>query len=758
MTAAEQARQALEEIGRLAQAHAQELATAFQLLDRGALRGPAANRLGSELMRNHGQLRHAFSMAFDHVARVAAAAEGPRVPSPSLGGMPVPGPVTRGGMVGGDPELLAALARELSRSGRVLQNTGETVAGLMLRSGADAAPGRLIGQVGDWATGQRGDLLRRREALLREAALGSDPTLGALIGYTLAGLPSTIDWDPGVTDPQARRLAAVAAHRGTPAERAHAVRTFFARLTKDQQTALALTHPDLVGNLDGAPHTARYAANRLRIQQALAQERARLATMPPDDPARKRAEARRDRFWEFLQPRAKLVNGEMVRGHRQFLLFDASGDGRAAEVFGNLDTAKRVSVSVPGVTNRIDNFDGPSKDVENLYNKGVDQGREDIAAIAWLGYDTPGLVDGQLPAAAEKGGPDLHAFRAGLNLSEDAETTLIAHSYGTRVSFEALRGGADFDNVVFMGSPGLGMDVDSVADMSLPHDTEVYAMRALGDYISYSENAGPDPAAFADITRLATGHGPDAPSGHSQYYQAGTLSQNNLAAVAWGTSAPKTTETLPRQEAWWATADQVFVDRLLKHVPPEQMRAFAAKAAPLMHELEVGSVELDGSDRSLRWVLRLASETDVLDYLTPAELRDALASSVAAQAYWSLRDRGVSDPAARTGAWDAKAAATVAFLPVQAALEKVRLAENAADTVRLVGGAVAHVATEVRRQVGEVIDRTVRDTIDFGRGVARGVTKGPHDVGEGLRELAEDVADEAKRHPYPPWMNPEGRP
>ncbi|MQA97530.1 MAG: hypothetical protein GEV11_23920 [Streptosporangiales bacterium] len=742
MAAAEQARAALEEIARLAETHAPTLNTAFHRLGEGALRGPAAIRLRSEMMRNHAQLRHAFTLALDHAERSAAAAEGPRVPRPVLAGTPVIDVMGRGGMVGGDPELLLTLAGELARAGRGLQDAGETVARLLLRLGLDAGPGRLIAEAGGWAARQRTDLLRRREALLREAVLGSDPSLGELLGYSLGGPAVTLGFEPDVADAQAQRLAALAARTDPPERRAQLVREFFAGLSRDERAALTLSHPHLIGNLDGAPHTLRYAANRLRIQHVLTQEQARLAILAPNDPDRALVQRRLTRFTEFLQPRKFQTGGVYASEERKFLLFDPSGDGRAAEVFGDLDTARHVAVSVPGVTNRLDNFNDFSDGVHDLYLHARIRGRTDTAGIAWLGYDTPGLIDGQLPETATRSAPLLHSFRAGLNLAENAKTTLISHSYGTRVSFEALRDGADFDNVVFMGSPGFHEEVRSVDDIGLPGDTGVYAMRAPGDYISYSANAGPDPASFPDITRLATGDGPISPRGHSQYYLRDSLSLANLSALAWSTGKPTTISTTPRQEARWATADQVFFERLLVHVPPEQMRSFVAKAGPLVRDLELGRVSLDCSDRCFLWILRLATETDILDYLTPAELCDALGSAVSAQTYWRLRDRGAPEPAARAGGLEAKAAAMVALEPLRSGLEVVRRAENTADAARV----MAEVTATVQRGVVKAISGTLRDTRRFGGHAAESMAEDVRESADGLRGLTDGVTGEASLH------------
>ena len=47
----------------------------------------------------------------------------------------------------------------------------------------------------------------------------------------------------------------------------------------------------------------------------------------------------------------------MLTAGRQILSFDPSGDGRAAEVFGDLTKARRVSVVVPGVDTNLSTFE-----------------------------------------------------------------------------------------------------------------------------------------------------------------------------------------------------------------------------------------------------------------------------------------------------------------------------------------------------------------------------------------------------------------
>lgn len=116
---------------------------------------------------------------------------------------------------------------------------------------------------------------------------------------------------------------------------------FFATLTTGQRTALAGKYPSVVGNLNGAPVTLRYRANRVALRQAVAVEQVRAHDEKLSPDGRDEARARLDRFRSLL------------KGGRQILAFDPSGKGRAAEVFGNLDRAARVSVVVPGVDTHL---------------------------------------------------------------------------------------------------------------------------------------------------------------------------------------------------------------------------------------------------------------------------------------------------------------------------------------------------------------------------------------------------------------------
>jgi hypothetical protein len=154
---------------------------------------------------------------------------------------------------------------------------------------------------------------------------------------------------------------------------------------------------------------------------------------------------------------------------RRFLSFDASGDGTAAEVVGDLATADRIAVLVPGVDTRLRDFDrglggvsrrAPGVQARALYWKLRTTDRSGrVAVVAWLGYDTP---DGIGPAAvaesrARAGAIALTAFTDDLYAQRPhAAITLIGHSYGAIVVGLAAPRLPYVRDLVALGAPGMG--------------------------------------------------------------------------------------------------------------------------------------------------------------------------------------------------------------------------------------------------------------------------------------------------------------
>jgi hypothetical protein len=285
-----------------------------------------------------------------------------------------------------------------------------------------------------------------------------------------------------------------------------AVAAFFEGLDPDVAAALAHAHPELVGNLDGAPIPLRYAANHEAIEAELARLR---ATGVSEDDARLR------KLRELADP------------DRHFLLFDPSGDGRAAEVFGDLATARHVAVVVPGMNNDLDNFTGG--DAERVQHQASQFDPDQVATIQWLGYDTPEGATALTDGAARPGAEALPRFVEGIRAqrAERLHWTVIGHSYGSLVTGMAeSRQGLDVDETVLVGSPGVG--VDHASDLGAGN---VWVGLADWDLVGYSGWFGPNPHSKGfGATRFHTGD----ISGHSSYFNEGSESLRNIGLITAG--------------------------------------------------------------------------------------------------------------------------------------------------------------------------------------------------------------------------------
>lgn len=280
----------------------------------------------------------------------------------------------------------------------------------------------------------------------------------------------------------------------------------------------AFEHPELVGSHDGWPPEARFVANRRLIERE----------MQASSGDRRRA----------LE---KFVANDPATGlPRQFLLFDPSGEGKVAEVFGSLSDADFVGLYVPGMGSSLDKFDIQiaSKARRLFEAAGQQHGNKSVALIAWLGYDAPDdapsiqvLSDKQ----ARKGGKDLFRAVEGLSLKPGQQVILIAHSYGTVVLGVALKAGIQAQRVLVMGSPG--MLINNPTELDRGDNIELFTMEAPGDLVTDLERFGQDPnEADSGFTRLETGK----ERGHSSYLSAGSVSLVNAAAVLTGQTGSAT--------------------------------------------------------------------------------------------------------------------------------------------------------------------------------------------------------------------------
>jgi pimeloyl-ACP methyl ester carboxylesterase len=183
-----------------------------------------------------------------------------------------------------------------------------------------------------------------------------------------------------------------------------------------------------------------------------------------------------------------------------------SGTGKpvlAAVAVGNPDTAQHVSVTVPGVgsttrgsltemvTEASNLRDTAQRQLDRVGTPGS------VAAIAWMGYDTPPnplntlnptdvwttMADDRAQAGAASLSSYLHEVRAN---NPTGHLTLLGHSYGSLTSSLALQDLNDqglhpVNDVVFYGSPGL--ELTSADQLGLGAG-QGYVMQATDDPIT----------------------------------------------------------------------------------------------------------------------------------------------------------------------------------------------------------------------------------------------------------------------------------
>jgi Alpha/beta hydrolase len=230
---------------------------------------------------------------------------------------------------------------------------------------------------------------------------------------------------------------------------------------------------------------------------------------------------------------------------QQVLFFDPNGQGVAAMVLGNLATANRVVILVPGSDTTLATFfsrgtESPGGGAQALAAEArrLDPG-EQLAIIAWLGYPTPALLSPSVMTSGDagQGAQALRPLVTALAGHGD-QVALLCHSYGSVVCGLAAPHLPVTDIAVF-GSPG--MDVSSVA--SLHTRARVWAGRESGDSVKYVPHIrlfglgfGTDPMTNGFGARVfATGT-----SGHSGYLDPGSVSLRNLTDIALGHPAAVT--------------------------------------------------------------------------------------------------------------------------------------------------------------------------------------------------------------------------
>ncbi|SDP83564.1 alpha/beta hydrolase [Lentzea jiangxiensis] len=352
-----------------------------------------------------------------------------------------------------------------------------------------------------------------------------------------------------------------------------AVADWWKSLSPAQQEALKNTKYQELGQLRGLPadvldfanrkripeDAARFNAEKDQLEQQLA-DRARELGVDPDSPEGQRA-LRNDAQGSQLMSqydeaarRAKNADDAVgalgkadslsdENGKKAYVLAwspDGAGakEGAIAVAFGNPDTAENVAVCVPGTTSKLSSFG-----LDQAANLSGEMGPNG-AAIQWLGYDAPEFLPGQVndPEQAREGGAilakDVEGYRT---TNPNAHVTVVGHSYGsTVVGYSAMDNGLKADDIVFVGSPGVGAsNVDQLSAGAghvyvggTEHDPVIQA--TSGDWFTKDgSSTGPYDSSFGAKTFGTSGESWIGHA-HSSYYDKGTESLSNIAKIASG--------------------------------------------------------------------------------------------------------------------------------------------------------------------------------------------------------------------------------
>lgn len=279
-------------------------------------------------------------------------------------------------------------------------------------------------------------------------------------------------------------------------------------LTPDQQTELKDRFPAMVGNANGLPAEVRSDANKRLLDQ---QRQALLSRLQATEeqlkntPAEKGTiQTRRSLEAEISDLRQHMAGmDEIYKAAHQpdkylLSLNSTANDGRGQVIIasGNPDKATNVVTTVPGTYADV-------QDAMQYVQRGdglVDRAKafappgQTFSSITYVGYESPpNLGDASYQSYADHAKDNLANFQEGLRVSHEGPTpsnnTVIGHSYGSTVAGEAARDHPGIaNNLVFIGSPGVG--VDHADQLGVPPE-HVWAGTAQHDEIRNIPSANP---------------------------------------------------------------------------------------------------------------------------------------------------------------------------------------------------------------------------------------------------------------------------
>ena len=347
----------------------------------------------------------------------------------------------------------------------------------------------------------------------------------------------------GYADAHTSQLAALIAHQPAAAD----VRSWWSGVSDAKKTAMAAETPELVGNLEGLPYGVRDRANRASLTQAEGAIRSQLRA----GVGRAAADELNRRLHMLEQVRDALRVGSSHNA-RTLVALNPAGEGTAVIVIGDVTTADYVDYVIPGmfssIAGQLGGFtagtDRIVSDQQAWLKRLQPTDTPTVAAVAWIGYQTPNLSNVATLDLAEQGEAALTASIQGLRAvraGNQPYLSILAHSYGSTTAMLALqRNDISVDALAVFGSPGA--PAASVDQLHVA-DRNVWVGAAQWDPVPETGLFGSQPtsASFGahrfgvdGIVDPVTGKQLGDAVSHNDYFTAGSESLRNLELIGIG--------------------------------------------------------------------------------------------------------------------------------------------------------------------------------------------------------------------------------
>lgn len=339
------------------------------------------------------------------------------------------------------------------------------------------------------------------------------------------------------------------------------IATFWSQTTAAQHANLLSAAPRVVGGVEGFPYSVRDVANRTNLTNLENGIRSQLST----GVGRAAADELTKQLHMLEQVRTALKVGSS-KNPRELVSLDASGEGRAVIIIGNASTADYVDYLIPGMFSDVDTqivaFADSSDNIATQQqawikklNPGVPASQlPTVATFAWIGYQTPNIVNVASMQLAREGQVSFTASLEGLRAERAARVTkaadgtvtagtqpyvaVLAHSYGSTAVMLSLQDDAvSVDALAIVGSPG--SPARSVSQLKVTNGN-VWVGAAETDPVPQTGIFGSQPlSASYGAHRFGVDGATDPVSqsslrgavGHNDYFVSGTESLRNMVLI-----------------------------------------------------------------------------------------------------------------------------------------------------------------------------------------------------------------------------------